>query len=1802
MAGPIFAPEVDPRNNLLPDRPLVLPTTLNFSPTPIIIDLSHDKDIQPPVKPPHEVDAELNQAVEGAPVTKNWVGTRTRSSLINPPPKEDLEKLSAIEILGDQFMKGFLTTRQGRYGTAARQEGLEELPERVIEIQKVIRGFGEPDVDGFLSYAAAAAEVVGQMTASFGQVELLNRMAAGGAVGGLLGVSGGPAAGITVPAGAAVGVAAGAIQHFAIETFNIEGGLAYIDLIQDGVPQQEAAYLSLAVGVANSALEITGAKFVLTPIIKYGKKAFKKGIIEGLKSEKVRDIAKNFSLAYGGAISGEVITEISQEWVNIVAEEIGKEFTGKDNITQEEFIERTAQIAEKTFKAMVLLAVPGGAVNIVVDTKEVMEAKRNKETLDKIVEIMKTVDLEQEVVAEHFSEVLTDLGFSKVNIPADKLAEWIDNTGDTTMISRLGVEGQMDEAIVTGGDVVVNADKFAKEIALNDNYDALAPHVRMGEDSLTEFESQAIEEEMFSEEAEVTEPVDTTIVEKAEAAMGLDGLFKTGNEAGLTEKKYTEYLASIEKARNEAERAQQDRVLKQKQRELTKEWKDQENSIRPGIEESVNQRPVYAAVNNIQQDRLDRAQVEAIAKENGIDLNSIPTQSKGRRIYTKKGEQGLSVDAYAHLYDYESGVDMILDMVTSESFSTVVEKQVKQAMAEQNGTLSDKRSQVLAARKALHEAGYDSVLISELNILRSMRKQKRISINILKRLARQLLANKQIVQLLPHSFMAAERKNGRLAGQALRKGDIALAEDHKFKQLMNYYMAVFSTQQKEQIKTKVKTLKKLAKFKKKGENVPVIYQKAITEALSAISLLPRLSNRKRADLLAIMSKPDRPNIPKRLLEDKRLNYRTMTIAEFNTLYETVRDIRKKGLDANKTKLKGEKVTVDLIGELIADTMLENLPRHPKKGEGTRWQEMKKTASRAAVLLMFNADTVLSEMDGFKDLGISYSNIKGRHDRAMSVGYNPNQIGYLNRAQKVAFVVSDLFSIFSKQDRLNFNKKFVVPGITRKMTKNEFLSVLLNSGNQGNIDALIGSNQFNQRDIEAIREHATKKELDFAQSVWDYMDTFWVEVKEAENHRRNYDARKVEALSFNTKHGTYKGGYYPIRFDKEQPIIVSEKTFDDFFENAMFGSYVTEHTQRGHTIAREDSNGKEILLDIFVINSHLDRVIYDLEVGDAISDIWKILKNKNVRSAFSKTGNAHRLEYLELWLGDVVSTHVNKDEMIENGLRHIRHGITIVSLGWNFAVAAVQGLGLTQAAVVLGYENMGWATRQMISNPKALMELAASQSGFMKTRSTSYNKDINEAQSTMRTNLLDRVTPGNTAEIYRLSLFIMIRQMQLMVDNITWAASKKKGLEKFGNEEQAILWADRQVARSQGSGLFSERTSVERGTVSKSTRQSELIRSFSLFMNYYMIKANIAITRTKQTNFKNLPQVIGLARDLLVVYTVEAMLALYITGRAPEDDEPLIVPAGAETLKTIANVPGFREVSTELQGFRGGGGVLGTLVESTGNLLKQTTQAEFDKELGYSLIKLLGILKQFPAGAINKFLRATEGIPFFTKVVAGSLLEEVIVTKESNVRPLDEQLKKQSKWWSIAHQTDNNEEDMRDFEKKVARAWDSGTLDMGIISTIKGTIEKGFHDSENNKTDGGVSLSVLQDTMVSIAIAESESFTNKVQDSKKPGDNLGPARGIMQVEPEWAVSMFTLKVNDKGLSLSSPFIGPDTRKVLQESMGVDPKWNDDRMKTFLSQVTKKEWETYLMDDVTNTIVATANFLSLATAKNIIKELS
>ena len=439
-----------------------------------------------------------------APVTNDFFSRPD----VAPVVQDDIPQLSLIERLGRAYNLGRLTTQQGQLGYLSMRLGNDSsLDPLILQNQRRMQQLTEEsgvEHDDWGSFLAAAAEVAGQNIEIFSDPKAGLRVSGGALIGGLTGF------GLAGPKGAAggllAGTSAGTLSHFAMSAFEQEGGAMYIELIEEGVDRDTARWTSLGVGMANAALESVSMSVLLKPAERIARninraslrKQLSAGLKAALKSPTIRAIAADAAKAYGAGIAAEVTTEVLQEGVNILGSELAKEFSEGEfrSLTDREIKERLVGVAEKTFKAMVVLAAPGPSAQFVSDigtrrktvaqTETVLNQRAVMDGINEAKQGSKTQQRDPELSAEHTTAVLNDAGVDNVGIQAGALAEYAEAhpDGPVRALNDLGVIEKMRGA-ERNQIIQVPAQAFAEHILGSDGYKHVRNHVKIGETQRT---------------------------------------------------------------------------------------------------------------------------------------------------------------------------------------------------------------------------------------------------------------------------------------------------------------------------------------------------------------------------------------------------------------------------------------------------------------------------------------------------------------------------------------------------------------------------------------------------------------------------------------------------------------------------------------------------------------------------------------------------------------------------------------------------------------------------------------------------------------------------------------------------------------------------------------------------------------------------------------------------------------------------------------------------------------------------------------------------------------------------------------------------------------------------------------------------------------------------------------------------------------------------------------------------------------------------------------------------------------------
>lgn len=730
------------------------------------------------------------------------------------------------------------------------------------------------------------------------------------------------------------------------------------------------------------------------------------------------------------------------------------------------------------------------------------------------------------------------------------------------------------------------------------------------------------------------------------------------------------------------------------------------------------------------------------------------------------------------------------------------------------------------------------------------------------------------------------------------------------------------------------------------ENASIDYLGAIDEILERYDFrkISNAAEQRRGTLNAFieaMKAAGRENelaIPESVLADAaRKPYKALPVELLRGVIDSLKNLEHvatrwdKLIDAQNERALDEVVTG------IAEAFEANMPKRPPGRVKTRGEAVR-NAGRQFLDLVLNATTLLREIDGFADLGVTYRNIKSPIDAAMS--------RLIVRKEDAAAALQKIYSVYSKAERREMAVRRYIPAVGISLSKWERIVIALNTGNEGNMQRLTDPKvrgAFTETQVAAVLATLDERDADFVQSVWNYVGSFRADIAAREKRATGVEPKWVEASPVTIAGKVLAGGYYPIRYDPRLSSLSRDDQAQEIAQSLQAGRFGKAQTRNGHLKERAQSSGRTVELDMSVLHRHINQVIYDIELSEAVANSWRILQDNRIRDAFTDAGRQSDFDALESWLKDVAEGELRSGDFISRAARVAKSNFTAAKLAFNLVTVASQVTGLAQTMVVVGKRDFVRGLQASL-RPDVIGDITA-KSAFMSTRETTFNKDINDFYNDPKIGpVASRWGDIKSEWIGPAAFWLMTKVQWYTVDVPTWLAGYQQGLRKFGNDEaKAVSHADDVVKRAQASGLFSDRSAIERGSVNKAARQNDVVRLFTALGSYMFAKFNVAYERTGKAsrvirqegvNARSATEVAAWTIDMVFLFTLEAVVMAAIRGQLPggddDDDNDKADGWGAflakqTGLSVLGTVPLVRDLTSALQGFDGGGaygGVMG----------------------------------------------------------------------------------------------------------------------------------------------------------------------------------------------------------------------------------------------------------------------------------------
>lgn len=1014
-------------------------------------------------------------------------------------------------------------------------------------------------------------------------------------------------------------------------------------------------------------------------------------------------------------------------------------------------------------------------------------------------------------------------------------------------------------------------------------------------------------------------------------------------------------------------------------------------------------------------------------------------------VYTVEG--GMDPDEVAGWFGFDSGDTMIRALERAPKRGDAIKAETDRVMNERHGDALNDGEIEAVALDALHTDKRGEWLAAELKAVAEVAGvDLKITMKDARATARATIARMKVRDATAAMrFLAAERKAGeeaaRLGAMLAREGvwmqnarrrvatkaraalrdagtvdavagqiDKANAStgnynetvqkliDAKRRQLINHALFMEARLAGEEIAKAEAFVKRLGKASMREriagagrrEGAQVDYLAAIDEILDLYDFrkMSGRAEQRRGALVAFvdaMKAAGRENelaIPEAVLRAAQMKpYKTLTVEELRGVIDSLKNLQHIALRWNDLiDAQNQRKLEEVVGEITA-AFDANLPKRPP-GRLKTTGEALRNSTRQFIDLVLNAGTILREIDGFADMGAAYRNLKAPIDQAMD--------RLTLRKEKAAADMEALYAVYSKDDRRKMSVRKSVPGIPFPMSKWDMIAVALNTGNEGNFQRLTDPNvrgSLTPDQVDVILNALDARDADFVQSVWDYIGSFRDDIAARERRTTGVEPAWVEAMPVDIAGKTLRGGYYPLKYDPRLSTLARDDEAQSMAEALQAGRFGKAQTKRGHLEARAQSSGRDIELDMSVLHRHVNLVIYDLELSEPVSNAWKVLQSGPVRQAFLDAGRQADFDALEIWLKDTAEGQLSAGDWLNRNARRFKSNFTAAKLAFNLGTVAAQITGLSQSMVVVGKRDF-LRGLQASFRPGIMGEITA-KSVFMRQRQTTFNKDIADFYSDPSLG----PTASRWGEIKRewigpASFWLMTKVQFILVDAPTWLGGYHQGLRMYGGDDaKAVEHADAIVKRAQASGLFSDRSAIERGSVSRTTRQNDVIRLFTTLGSYMFAKFNVAyeraarggrVMRQEGLSVRSVQEAASLTLDMAFLFTVEAIIMAAIKGGLPgeEDDEEgngtgdewAAFLAKETAFSVLGTIPFVRDVASAGKGFEGGGAYGGI----TSELVKpfvEMGQGEVDKGVVKSVVNATGLFLGLPAAQMNRAIDA-----------------------------------------------------------------------------------------------------------------------------------------------------------------------------------------------------------------------------------------
>lgn len=1012
---------------------------------------------------------------------------------------------------------------------------------------------------------------------------------------------------------------------------------------------------------------------------------------------------------------------------------------------------------------------------------------------------------------------------------------------------------------------------------------------------------------MFLAEAQIRE---------AAIRQNVEALFATAEEAGMTPEEFESYHQSVNDMIAEAEAEQTERntrlservnaMRRKALRELQGEVKGELKRIRDEEQKAFEATDTYKAWDKIHNGaaiggkkvffKLSMGELLAL----GFTKRQVEELHKAGLAVKQPRKGGLPIDDLAAGLNYPDAKTMVEDLLNNLKPKDIINQRAADRFVRENPELATPQQVQDAAGAALFNDAKIKVLTAELKAFLRMARKQNVAINNeqMAALAEEAVSKMKYSDIKPSKYITEANRAKREARQLWAKGDIDGAIRAKRKELG---FALMAKAAKQALTYRSKTRRSFDKFKAKvKKSVDQRHWELIQRALAnmglftekQLSLNPEGQSFERA--LHKLEAETGANLDQLQVVTDAITRADTAFLEtpegFTQFKEFTAALEKLGRDEKHFTLEDKKIELDEIEKDGADSIRAVADQHGRGAKRLRERSGKSERFKNWLikfgLSQARASALIAVLDGAYD-GILTKLIIHPY------GHCANKQAELQAkfSKEVDRALSPILKDLRSRRRVaskTFNGA--------EFTVEEAFTILLNYGNEGNRQRIAETlavdfgihilEDHDPKDPAAVAQAWAKADAVMdaffqemlpderfykaAEAVWDTFEKSRQEVDKVIKRMNGRTPLWVQPMPVQIGNRTLKGGYYPIVYDRKASLSGACLASVDGV-NSMQSIFSNQGVADGHLKGRLTKYKKPVVLTTRALFEGLNEQTYYCAYAEFMNDMRKLLNpDSPIAKAIHERYGSEYYQAIIDWLKDVRENGRGKTTSYDGVATLLRHGVSIAGIGFNFGVAAIQVVGLTQSAALLAPR---WLSRGMAEAMKHGTNANAwvcGKSAMMRDRTRTQFREVSEISS--------RINGASTvmAKLQE-AAYAPLTMVQLMVDIPTWFGAYEKALHEGHSDAEAVDLADWAVMNSQGSGRPGDLSAVERGNPWQ--------KLFTVFYTFFNTALNLAVVSGKtQSTMKAAAQILTICILQPVLEYGIREAAASLLGQEDEDDE------------------------------------------------------------------------------------------------------------------------------------------------------------------------------------------------------------------------------------------------------------------------------------------------------------------------------